>query len=97
MDILLGGSLSDLPEVYTSRSPLHHASAITCPVLIIQGADDKVVPRNQAELMVDEIKKKNGVVEYLLFEGEGHGWRKAGNIKRAIEGEMEFYTKNIGI
>jgi len=60
---------------------------------ILQGSDDKVVPPNQAEAIVEKIKANNGQVEYVLFEGEGHGWRKAENVKAALEKECSFYEK----
>ena len=52
---------------------------------------DAVVPPEQAEDIVKTIKAKGGRVDYILFEGEGHGWRKAETIKRAMEAELAFY------
>ena len=60
---------------------------------ILQGLDDAVVPPSQAKFIVDAIHKRNGTVKYIAFEGEGHGWRKAENIKRALEEELAFYEE----
>ena len=42
---------------------------------------------------MEQIKANNGQVEYVLFEGEGHGWRKAENVKKALEKECSFYEE----
>ena len=60
---------------------------------LLQGADDKVVPPSQAEDMLKVIRERGGQVEYKLFKGEGHGWRKADTIIAALETELEFYLK----
>ncbi|KAG9125844.1 hypothetical protein FRC07_005967 [Ceratobasidium sp. 392] len=94
---LLGGSLAEIPEVYKQRSPAFHAEKITAPLLILQGSLDAVVPPNQAELMEKKIKDNGGKVKYVLFEGEGHGWRRADTIKRALELEIEWYGEVLSI
>ncbi|KAG8892289.1 hypothetical protein FRB99_002818, partial [Tulasnella sp. 403] len=91
LERLIGGTLEEIPEVYKERSPLFHANKIKSPLLILQGAEDKVVPPSQAEAIVQEVKANNGTVEYVIFEGEGHGWRMAQNIKLALEKEEAFY------
>lgn len=83
-------------EVYRARSPINHTERLSCPVIFLQGADDKVVPPNQAEEMVDALRAKKLPVAYILFEGEGHGFRKAENIKRALEAELSFYGQVFG-
>ena len=62
-----------------------------------QGLEDKVVPPNHAEKMVDAIRAKGIPVAYAAFEGEQHGFRQAQNIKRALEGEHYFYSRVFGI
>lgn len=64
---------------------------------MLQGAIDAVVPPQQAQVIVDAIKKRGGRVEYTIFEGEGHGWRKAETIKVALEQELHFYEDVLGI
>lgn len=94
---LVGGSLSEIPEVYKERSPAFHAEKITAPLLILQGSLDAVVPPNQAELMEKKIKDNGGKVKYVLFEGEGHGWRRADTIKQALELEIRWYGEVLGL
>ncbi|WP_254174358.1 S9 family peptidase [Planktothrix pseudagardhii] len=92
LDKLIG----DYPEekaIYQQRSPIHYVDQLSCPVIFFQGSEDKIVPPNQAEMMVAALKAKGVTVEYVLFEGEQHGFRKAENIKRAIDGEFGFYAK----
>jgi dipeptidyl aminopeptidase/acylaminoacyl peptidase len=61
-------------------------------IQILQGEIDRVVPKEQAEAIVDSIKARGGVVEYELYSGEGHGWRQEKNIKDALEREIAFYN-----
>jgi dipeptidyl aminopeptidase/acylaminoacyl peptidase len=79
-------------KVYQDRSPVHHAARLSVPVAFFQGTEDKIVPPNQTELMVAALKQKGIPVEYLLFAGEQHGFRQAGNIKRALDAELYFYA-----
>lgn len=65
-------------------------------MLLLQGADDAVVPPSQAEVMVDALRRKGLPHAYLLFEGEQHGFRKAETIERAIEAELSFYGQVLG-
>lgn len=67
-------------DLYLKRSPIYSADQITCPCAFFQGADDKVVPPNQAELMVNALRGRGVPVAYVLFEGEGHG--KLGSLGR---------------
>ena len=83
-------------DVYRARSPLHHASRLGCPIIFFQGIEDRVVPPNQAELMVDALDRQGLPVAYLLFEGEGHGFRKADTVRRCLEAELVFYARVFG-
>jgi dipeptidyl aminopeptidase/acylaminoacyl peptidase len=82
-------------EVYEQRSPLRFAAQISTPVIFFQGEDDKVVPPNQTEMMVEALRARGLPVGYLLFQGEGHGFRRGDNIKRALDGELAFYDANV--
>jgi len=89
---LLGRSPEDR-DIYRERSAIHSVDRITAPVILFQGLEDKIVPPNQAEVIVEALRKKGLPVAYLPFEGEQHGFRIAKNIKRALEGELYFYSK----
>jgi len=96
LDSLLGGTLQEIPQVYRDRSPLYHAHLIESPLLVLQGSEDKVVPPSQAEAIVEAIQKRGGIVKYVVLEGEGHGFRGADAIRKALENEEEFYAKQFG-
>jgi dipeptidyl aminopeptidase/acylaminoacyl peptidase len=83
-------------DIYRERSAIHAVDRITAPVILFQGLEDKIVPPNQAEVIVDALRKKGLPVAYVPFEGEQHGFRIAKNIKRALEGELYFYSKVFG-
>lgn len=83
-------------EIYRARSPLFHTDRLSCPVIFFQGGEDRVVPPNQAEAMVAALREKNVPVEHVVFPDEGHGFRRAENIKRALEGELAFFGKILG-
>ncbi|WP_395676877.1 S9 family peptidase [Inquilinus sp.] len=82
-------------ERYRERSPLFHADRVSKPVIFFQGDEDEVVPPNQTEAMVDALRAKGQPVGYVLFAGEQHGFRKAANIQRALDGELAFYAVEI--
>ncbi len=92
----LVGPLPEAAELWRARSPIQHIDGLNCPVIFFQGLDDRVVPPNQAETMVAALRSKGIPVAYVPFEGEGHGFRKAENIKRALEGELYFYGRVFG-
>jgi dipeptidyl aminopeptidase/acylaminoacyl peptidase len=83
-------------EVYTERSPIHHVDQLACPIVFFQGLEDKVVPPDQAERMVEALKQKGLPVAYVPYEGEQHGFRRAENIKRSLDVELYFYSKVLG-
>jgi dipeptidyl aminopeptidase/acylaminoacyl peptidase len=92
----LDGLIGPYPErrdLYVERSPIHFTDRLSCPMILFQGLEDKVVPPNQAEKMVEAVRAKKLPVAYLTFEGEQHGFRKAENIKRVLEAELYFYSK----
>ncbi|MHA1567319.1 MAG: S9 family peptidase [Alphaproteobacteria bacterium] len=90
------GPLPEAEAQYHQRSPIDHTERLSCPVIFLQGLDDRVVPPNQAEAMVEALKKKGLPVAYLAFAGEGHGFRKAENVKRALEAELYFFGRVFG-
>lgn len=90
---LIGGTPEEIPEVYKSRSAVHNAHKIKTPVMVQQGRKDMVVPIGQAEGMVKEIEKSGGVVELLVFDDEGHGFRGAKALRESLLAETKFFEK----
>jgi dipeptidyl aminopeptidase/acylaminoacyl peptidase len=90
------GPYPERKDLYIARSPIHFSERLNCPVIFFQGDEDKVVPPNQAELMVNVLKAKGLPVAYVLYEGEQHGFRQAENIKRTLDGEFYFYARVFG-
>ncbi len=83
-------------DTYESRSPINHTDGLSCPIILLQGLEDRIVPPNQAEMMFDAVRSKGIPCAYLPFEGEQHGFRRAENIKRALEAELYFYSRVFG-
>jgi dipeptidyl aminopeptidase/acylaminoacyl peptidase len=83
-------------ELYLARSPIHHLDGLKCPLILLQGADDEVVPPQQSRRMHAALKAKGVPVVYLEFEGEQHGFRQLKNIVRALEAEAYFYARVFG-
>ena len=81
---------------YQARSPIHFTGQLRRPVVFFQGLDDKVVPPSQARTMFEAVRSRGLPTALVEFEGEGHGFRRAENIKRALEGELEFYGQVFG-
>ncbi|WP_204102633.1 MULTISPECIES: S9 family peptidase [Spirulina sp. CCY15215] len=95
LDSLIG-KYPEEKHIYEERSPIHFTDRLSCPVIFFQGLEDEVVPPNQAEMMVEAIEKKGLPVAYVSFAGEQHGFRRAENIKRALDGEFYFYSRVFG-
>ena len=89
----LVGPYPDRQDLYLERSPIHFTDCLSCPVVLFQGLEDKIVPPNQAETMVAALRKKGLPVAYVAFEGEQHGFRRAENIKRCLDVELYFYSR----
>ena len=85
------GPWPESKDVYRARSPIHFTDRLSCPIILFQGLEDKVVPPNQSEMMADAVRRKGLKVKYVTFEGEQHGFRKAENIIRSLEEELAFY------
>jgi dipeptidyl aminopeptidase/acylaminoacyl peptidase len=95
----LEGLIGPYPEaagVYRERSPIHFTEKLSCPLLILQGLEDEIVPPSQAEMMVEALERKGLPFAYLAFEGEQHGFRIAENIRRCYEAELSFYAQVFG-
>jgi dipeptidyl aminopeptidase/acylaminoacyl peptidase len=95
----LDGLIGPYPERrdrYLDRSPIHAVDRLSCPIIFFQGTEDRIVPPNQAEAMVAALREKGIPVAYLAFDGEQHGFRRAKNIKRALEAELFFYGRIFG-
>ena len=87
------GPYPERKDLYDQRSPINFTDRLTCPIILFQGLEDKVVPPNQAELMFKAVKSKGIPVAYIAFEGEQHGFRRAENVKQVLENELYFYSK----
>ena len=88
--------IGDDREVWRERSPLYSADRITAALLILQGLEDAIVTPDQADMMVEALKRNGTPYAYLAFEGEQHGFRKAENIQRSLEAELYFYGRVLG-
>ena len=92
----LVGPYPERRDLYVERAPLSHVDELECPVLLLQGDEDRIVPPSQSEAFRDALAAKGIPHAYLLFEGEQHGFRKAGTIVRAIEASLSFYGQVLG-
>jgi dipeptidyl aminopeptidase/acylaminoacyl peptidase len=84
------------PEVYRERSPITHADRLRTPVIFFQGLDDRVVPPDQTERLVEALRSKGLPTEYHAFAGEQHGFRRAETLRRVLEAELAFYGRVFG-
>ncbi|KAL1692962.1 Alpha/Beta hydrolase protein [Schizophyllum commune] len=90
-------NINENPEVFKERSPVQHVDKIVTPLLLLQGDEDRVVPKSQSDMIYESIKRRGGVVEYQVYLGEGHGFRKAEHVKDATERELAFYRRILNI
>ncbi|XP_020090128.1 dipeptidyl-peptidase 5-like isoform X1 [Ananas comosus] len=81
---------------YFEKSPINFVDKFTCPVILFQGLDDKIVPPDQAREIYKALKEKGLPVALVEYEGEQHGFRKAENIKFTLEQAMMFFARLVG-
>ncbi|MDX3526202.1 prolyl oligopeptidase family serine peptidase [Streptomyces sp. ID05-39B] len=93
----LVGPLDEVPARYAQRSPVEHADRIGVPFLLLQGLDDVICPPAQAERLLARIAGRGVPHAYLAFEGEGHGFRRAETVVRALEAELSLYAQVFGL
>ena len=91
------GPYPEAAEVFRARSPINFVERLSTPMLVLQGTDDEIVPQEQAELIVGALREREVPHAYLLFEGEGHGFRKAETIVASLEAELSFYAQVLGL
>ena len=92
LDALLGSE-----QALTERSPINHLDGLNCPVIFFQGAEDRIVPPNQAQAMVAALRAKSLPVAYIEYPGEGHGFRDGANIAHSIGAEYAFFCRVFGL
>jgi dipeptidyl aminopeptidase/acylaminoacyl peptidase len=90
------GPWPEAVELYRQRSPIHFTDRLSCPVILLQGLEDAVVPPSQAEAMAAALDAKRIPYAYVAFPGEQHGFRRAEHIRRAVEAELYFYSRVFG-
>ncbi|WP_419947184.1 S9 family peptidase [Candidatus Poriferisodalis sp.] len=83
-------------ETYRERSPIWRAGQLRTPMIVLQGTEDRVVPQNQSEQLVEALAGAGVLHAYVLFEGEGHGFRRGPNIVAALEAELSFLGQVLG-
>ena len=95
LDALIG-PLPEAEELYVERAPVGHVNELTCPVLLLQGLDDPVVPPSQSEAIAADLAAHGIRHAYIAFAGESHGFRKAETVIAALEAELAFYGEIFG-
>ncbi|MET8713461.1 prolyl oligopeptidase family serine peptidase [Streptomyces sp. NPDC004735] len=93
----LVGPYAEVPERYRERSPVNRTDRLTTPFLLLQGLDDPICPPVQCERFLTAIEGRGIPHAYISFEGEGHGFRRADTVKRALEAELSLYAQAFGI
>ncbi|MFD0415060.1 LpqB family beta-propeller domain-containing protein [Streptomyces sp. NPDC127108] len=89
----LVGPYAEVPGRYEERSPARHADRITAPFLLLQGLDDVICLPAQCELLLARMQRRGVPHAYIAFEGEGHGFRRADTMIRALEAELSLYAQ----
>jgi dipeptidyl aminopeptidase/acylaminoacyl peptidase len=90
------GPLPGFEAIYAERAPVGHVTDATCPILLLQGLDDPVVPPAQSESIAADLAAHHIRHAYIAFEGESHGFRGAETITTSLEAELSFYGQILG-
>lgn len=96
MDRLIG-PYPEYQKVYEERCPIRYTDRLSCPILLLQGDEDKVVPPNQADMMFDALKKKGIPAALVVYKGEQHGFRKSENVCHSLDAEYVFFCRAFGL
>ncbi|MDQ6675995.1 MAG: S9 family peptidase [Acidobacteriota bacterium] len=80
-------------DMLMTISPLFHADQIERPLMVLQGANDPRVIKAESDDMVAAVKKKGGIVEYIVFPDEGHGFTKKANQIQGYGAILQFLDK----
>jgi len=91
------GPYPECRDAYYQRSPVHFVERVRHAVLLLQGDDDVIVPREQAEMMYDALRTAGVPCAYIAYPGEQHGFRQAAHIARSLEAELYFFRRVLGI
>ncbi|MFD5751998.1 S9 family peptidase [Streptomyces sp. NPDC127033] len=91
------GPFAEVPGRYHDRSPLQHVDRITVPFLLLQGLDDVICPPAQSARFLERTAGRGIPHAYIAFEGEGHGFRRADTMVRALEAELSLYAQTFGV
>ncbi|CAJ1461033.1 unnamed protein product [Effrenium voratum] len=92
----LVGPYPEAKDIYAERAPINHTDRLSCPILLLQGDEDKIVPPNQAELMYEALKSRGLPCALKIYKGEQHGFRRSENIEDALNSELTFYGEVFG-
>ena len=95
-DTTLIGPYPERRDLYLDRSAIYFADRLSCPVVLFQGLEDRIVPPSQAETFVEACKQRKLPYAYVAFEGEQHGWRRESTIRRVLEAELYFLSRIFG-
>ena len=92
----LVGPYPEMESVYKERGPINYTEKLSCPMILLQGDEDKIVPPSQAEEMFDVLKSKGLPTALVMYKGEQHGFRKGENIRHALNSEYNFFCQVYG-
>jgi hypothetical protein len=92
-----GGPYPECKDLYQQRSPMHVVACLCCPAERAQGSADPITTPEQAELMVQVRPTRGRPVVYLLFEDEGHRLERTENRVRALDSELFFSSRLVGL
>ena len=92
----LVGPYPEKASVYNERCPINFTDKLNCPMILLQGDEDKVVPPNQAETMFDVLKSKGLQTALVVYKGEQHGFRQGENIRHCLNSEYSFFCQIFG-
>jgi len=81
------------------RSPITYVDNIksTINLLIIQGANDPRVVKNESDQIVERLRNRGMGVEYMVFDGEGDGFTKYSNLIKALKRSAEFLANSLSL
>ena len=94
-DLATMGDPEKNKALYEERSPINFVDQIKAPLYLLAGGNDPRCPKEEAQQVVDAVKKRGGVAEYKVYENEGHGFARVENQIDAYKRVTDFLKAHV--
>jgi dipeptidyl aminopeptidase/acylaminoacyl peptidase len=95
MDLATMGDPEKNKDLFHDRSPIFFVDQIKAPLLLLAGGNDPRCPKEEAQQVLDAVKKRGGVAEFKVYENEGHSFARVENLIDAYRRVSDFLKAHV--